>query len=171
MFFVLDVWTKNWISGLPEGESACSLVIIPASAITNTDVKIKEIISNFCRTTKWLGPLPLVHEFRMEYQLGKRKIWDWLLAVWGSPSTCLRELKSSLSFLEARAVNRGLGQPRSQGSLLPSGFGLLGNAGPTQGFYDWSMSKNRSEQNVKNVFEYLRDTPDVGRLCFHITKI
>ena len=107
-FLLWTVWAKNWFSGLPEKESDCSLVIITASTITNNDVKIKEIISNFCRPSG-LAACRSCMSFALVYQLGKRKIWDWLLAVWGSPSTCLRALKSSLSFLEARVVNRGLG--------------------------------------------------------------
>ena len=118
MFFALDlVELKTEFLGYLKRRVLCSQVISAASEIANNDVKIKEIISNFCRTTKWLGRLPLVHEFRTSISTWQKKKWDWLLAVWGSLSTCLRELKSSLSFLEARAVNRGLGQPRSQGSL------------------------------------------------------
>ena len=108
MFFALDVWTnKNWISVLPERESACSPVIIPASAITSNDIKIKEIISNFCRPSGFAACRSSMSFACRITRLGKRKIWDWLLAVWGSLSTCLRVLKSSLSFLEARAVNYG----------------------------------------------------------------
>ena len=97
-FFALDlVELKTEFLGYLKRRVLWSQVICAASAIANNDVKIKEIISNFlaaCRSCM---------SFALVYQLGKRKIWDWLLAVWGSLSTCLRELKSSLSFLEARA--------------------------------------------------------------------
>ena len=65
MFFALDlVELKTEFLGYLKRRVLCSQVISAASAIANNDVKIKEIISNFCRTTKWLGRLPLVHEFR-----------------------------------------------------------------------------------------------------------
>ena len=86
---------------------AVQFMIIPASAITSNDIKIKEIISNFCRPSGFASCRSCMSFVCRITRLGKRKIWDWLLAVWGSLSTCLRELKSSLSFLEARAVNHG----------------------------------------------------------------
>ena len=74
MFFALDlVEVKTEFLGYLKRRVLCSQVISAASAIANDDVKIKEIISNFCRTTKWLGRLPLVHEFRTSISTWRKK--------------------------------------------------------------------------------------------------
>ena len=74
MFFALDlVELKTEFLGYLRRRVLCSQVISAASAIANNGVKIKEIISNFCRTTKWLGRLPLVHEFRTSISTWRKK--------------------------------------------------------------------------------------------------
>ena len=71
------LWTrvelKTEFLGYLKRRVLCSQVNSAASAIANNDVKIKEIISNFCRTTKWLGRLPLVHEFRTSISTWQKK--------------------------------------------------------------------------------------------------